>query len=138
MKAILVHTTKKREIVDITDLINLELKADDFDIGLCNLFVLHTTSAITTADLDPGTDLDMLDAFEAFIPDLKYRHPHDPSHVADHILSTLIGTSLVVPVRNGELVLGDWQRVVLIELNGSRERKIILTYMPSASELRSF
>jgi secondary thiamine-phosphate synthase enzyme len=91
------------------------------------LFILHTTAALTTADLDPGTDLDMLDAFEAMIPKLRYRHPHNPEHVPDHILSALIGTSVALPFERGKLILGTWQRVVLIELDGPRERQLVVT-----------
>jgi secondary thiamine-phosphate synthase enzyme len=69
----------------------------------------------------------MLDAFQAMIPKLAYRHPHNPQHVPDHILSSLIGTSLIVPIKERRLVLGTWQRVVLIEFNGPRERKIIIS-----------
>lgn len=94
-----------------------------------HLFLLHTTAALTTADLDPGTDLDMLDAFEEMVPKLKYRHPHDPEHVPDHILSAMIGTSLLVPVENGELVLGTWQRVVLMEFDGPRERQVHMSFV---------
>ncbi len=122
MPTIVVKTKKAKEIVDITDLVYkvIEGKSD----GLCYLFLKHTTAALTTADLDPGTDLDMLDAFEAMIPRLKYRHPHNPAHVPSHILSSLIGTSLALPIENGKLVLGAWQRVVLIELDGPREREV--------------
>ena len=87
---------------------------------------MHTTAALTTADLDPGTDLDMLDAFEKMIPKLQYRHPHDPSHVPDHILSALIGNSLTLPVENQKLILGQWQKVVLIEFSGPRDRQIVV------------
>ena len=101
-----------------------------FRSGICNLLILHTTAALTTADLDPGTDLDMLDAFEAMVPKLRYRHPHDPAHVPDHILSSLIGTSVALPFERGKMLLGTWQRVVLIELDGPREREIVLTITP--------
>ncbi len=94
---------------------------------MCHLTVLHTTAALTTADLDPGTDLDLLDAFEAMVPKLRYRHPHDPSHVGDHILSALIGTSVTQPVENGRLVLGTWQRIVLVELDGPRTRQVVVS-----------
>lgn len=124
MIEIIIKTQKAKEVVDITDEINKKLKEKDFKEGLCHLFLAHTTAALTTADLDPGTDLDMLDAFQAMIPKLVYRHPHNPQHVPDHILSSLIGTSLIVPVKERRLVLGTWQRVVLIEFNGPRERKI--------------
>src|SRR5580700_11849110 len=89
-----ISTHRKREIVDITDQVARHLPRET---GVCCLNVLHTTAALTTADLDPGTDLDMLDAFEAMMPKLRYRHPHNPEHVPDHILSSLIGTGLTPP-----------------------------------------
>jgi len=123
---IVIKTKKHKEVIDITEKINELLKKENQEEGLVFLFTLHTTCALTTADLDPGTDLDMLDAFENMIPRLKYRHPHDPSHVGDHIMSSIIGTSLALPFENKNLILGTWQRVVLIELNGPRERNIYI------------
>lgn len=125
-----IETHRKREIVDITDQVNRCLAGTAR--GICFLNVLHTTAALTTADLDPGTDLDMLDAFEAIVPHLKYRHPHNPEHVPDHILSTMLGTALTLPVERGELVLGTWQRVILVELDGPRPRKVTCAVMPLA------
>jgi secondary thiamine-phosphate synthase enzyme len=127
MRTLSIKTHKKREILDITDAVQSALKTDKN--GICHLTVLHTTAALTTADLDPGTDLDMLDAFEALIPKLRYRHPHDPSHVPDHILSALIGTSVTQPVEKGRLVLGTWQRIVLAELDGPRTRNVVVTFL---------
>jgi secondary thiamine-phosphate synthase enzyme len=121
-----VSTHRKREIVDITDQVERHLPAAS---GICCLNVLHTTAAVTTADLDPGTDLDMLDAFKAMMPKLHYRHPHNPEHVPDHILSSLIGTALTLPVESGSLVLGTWQRVILVELDGPRKRELTLTFL---------
>ncbi|HLH08268.1 MAG TPA: secondary thiamine-phosphate synthase enzyme YjbQ [Terriglobales bacterium] len=129
MQRLKIKTQRKRQIVDITDRIQSALQKQSAATGLCQLTVLHTTAALTTADLDPGTDLDMLDAFEALIPKLHYRHPHNPAHVPDHILSTLIGTSLTQPVDSGELVLGTWQRIILVELDGPREREVVLTFV---------
>ncbi len=126
MQIIEIKTKKHKEVVDITDEIRKYLEKQEKEEGLVFLFALHTTCALTTADLDPGTDLDMLDAFENMIPKLKYRHPHNPSHVGDHIISSIIGTSLLLPFKNKSLILGTWQRVVLIEFDGPRERKIIL------------
>ena len=129
MTELTIKTRKKRDVVDITDGINSFLKSEKAKSGLVHLFVTHTTAALTTADLDPGgTEQDYLDAFEQMIPRLEYRHPHNPSHMPDHILSSLIGTSLTVPVKDGELVLGTWQRVVLVELDGPRERRVIVSF----------
>ena len=128
MQRIILKTRKKREILDITETVEALLQTNySLATGICNLLILHTTAALTTADLDPGTDLDMLDAFEAMIPKLRYRHPHNPAHVPDHILSTLIGTSVALPFECGKLVLGTWQRIVLIELDGPRQRDLVVT-----------
>ena len=128
MQRVKVRTRKKREIVDITETVQSHLKEGFADFfGICHLSILHTTAALTTADLDPGTDLDMLDAFDKMIPKLHYRHPHDPEHVPDHILSTLIGTSVSIPVEEGRLLLGTWQRIVVVELDGPREREMVMT-----------
>jgi secondary thiamine-phosphate synthase enzyme len=129
MQRIHIKTHRKREIVDITDQVQSALQNKNSATGLCQLTVLHTTAALTTADLDPGTDLYMLDAFEAMMPKLRYRHPHNPAHVPDHILSSLIGTSVTQPVESGELVLGTWQRIILVELDGPREREVALTFV---------
>src|SRR5580704_658578 len=127
MHRLTIPTHRKREILDITDEVSALLPAAT---GVACLNILHTTAALTTADLDPGTDLDMLDAFEAMMPKLRYRHPHNPAHVPDHILSSLIGTALTVPVEAGALVLGTWQRIVLVELDGPRERELVLSITP--------
>jgi len=128
MHRLTIATHRKREIVDITDQVKEHLHGAS---GIACLNVLHTTAALTTADLDPGTDLDMLDAFEAMMPKLHYRHPHNPEHVPDHILSSLIGTALTLPVENGSLVLGTWQRVILVELDGPRKRELTLHILQS-------
>ena len=61
----------------------------------------------------------------------RYRHPHNPEHAPDHILSSLIGTTLTLPVEAGSLVLGTWQRVILVELDGPRQRELKLHFLKS-------
>lgn len=121
---IIIESQKNKEIIDITNKVESFLKLYNIKKGVCIIFAIHTTCALTCADLDPGTDLDFLDAFEKIIPRIKYRHTHDPKHVGDHILSSVIGPSVAVFVENGKLVLGSWQRLVLIELSGPRKRTL--------------
>ncbi|OGZ60925.1 MAG: hypothetical protein A2919_00150 [Candidatus Spechtbacteria bacterium RIFCSPLOWO2_01_FULL_43_12] len=121
-----VESQKSKEIIDISDLVNSHLKKLGVKEGICHLFVTHTTCALACADLDPGTDQDILEALEKMFPKGRYRHPHDPSHVGEHILSSIIGQSLFIPVQNGKLILGTWQRIILIELSGPRLRNLIL------------
>lgn len=138
MRKLKIGTEQRRQVVDITEQVGLVLAKDYSGVsGVCHLCVLHTTAALTTADLDPGTDLDMLDAFEHLIPKLNYRHPHNPVHVPDHILSALVGTSISLPVEAGELLLGTWQRVVMLEFDGPRSRELTLVVTAEAAKTKS-
>ena len=126
-----IQSKRKKEVVDITDAVDEALGKSNISAGVCVLFLKHTSAALTTADLDPGTDLDYLDAFEAIVPKLHYRHPHDPSHVGDHIMSAMIGNSLTIPIQKGQLDLGTWQRVIMVEFSGPREREVTITVLQS-------
>lgn len=130
MEKILVTTKQKREVVDMTVDVEELIRDLGFKDGLCHLFVTHTTAALTAADLDPGADLDMLDAFEAMVPKLDFRHEHDPEHMPDHIMSAIIGPSITVPVEGGLLQMGNYQRIVLVEFNGPRNRDVMFNFTP--------
>lgn len=122
-----ISTQNKDQVVDITEEVEKILEKQEKESGLCNIFVQHTTCAITTADLDPGTDEDFLDFLRGIEPDISYNHPHDPNHAPDHFHSSVIGPSVVIPFANQQLLLGTWQRVVLVELDGPRERHVVVT-----------
>jgi secondary thiamine-phosphate synthase enzyme len=126
IKKFAINTTQTKEVVDLTSRLNELISETEINHGWGSLFVLHTTCCLTTADLDPGTDQDYLQAIERIFPQGNYRHPHDPNHVGDHIMSSIIGPSVDFPIENGSLKLGTWQKVVLIELNGPRERELML------------
>lgn len=128
METLTISSKNKKEVIDITPQVEGVLQNLGVKDGVCHLFLTHTTAALTTADLDPGAEEDILDALKELIPKLPYRHPHNPAHMPDHILSAIIGTSLTVPVKDGQLILGTWQRVVLIELDGPRERQIVVNF----------
>lgn len=129
---ICVSSKRKKEIIDITGEIQRLVKKSKIDSGICVIVVEHTTCSLATMDLDKGTDLDFLDAIEKMFPKGNYRHPHNPSHVGDHIMSSIIGQSLIMLIENGKLILGTWQRAVLIELKGPRERIISLKKIRSS------
>lgn len=125
-----IKTKSHKEIIDLTELINSKLKDVTPKDGLCHLFVTHTTCSLATADLDPGTDQDILETIDKIFPKGNWRHPHDPGHVGEHIMSTLVGQSLMLSFSNKKLVLGTWQRVILVELSGPRQRNLILQFLP--------
>jgi secondary thiamine-phosphate synthase enzyme len=125
MKKITIQTQQEKAVIDITSQVSEIIGQES---GVAHLFLQHTSAAISTADMDPGgTDLDYLNAWQEIMPDLDYNHPHNPEHMPDHILATTIGPSLAVPIQNGQLQLGTWQKIVLCEFNGPRERTILIT-----------
>jgi secondary thiamine-phosphate synthase enzyme len=121
-----VKTKKLKDIVDLTPKLNRIIQGKDFQSGVCHVFLLHTTAALTTGEIGEGTEQDLLEVAEKIIPKIKFRHAHDPSHAWSHMAASLIGASLTVPVKNGELRLGTWQSVLLVELDGPRERQLVV------------
>ena len=128
-KPITIKTRSYKQVIDITDSVERVVAASGKKAGLCNVFVLHTTAGITTGEAIEGTDEDLMETLERIIPDMKFRHAHDPSHAPDHMISSILGPSLTVPIHNGKLMLGTWQRILLVECNGPRERELAVTVL---------
>ncbi|OQW37550.1 MAG: hypothetical protein A4E19_12780 [Nitrospira sp. SG-bin1] len=125
-----IKTTATKEIVDLTDRLETVVRKANFQGGLCALFVTHTTAALTTGEIGEGTDDDLLEVVEEMIPQIRFQHAHDPSHAWSHMASSILGPSLTVPVSAGKLMLGTWQSVLLVELDGPRERTVQVTLIP--------
>jgi secondary thiamine-phosphate synthase enzyme len=126
-----VSTTDRKQVVDLTDRIEALIRRAKMQEGLCSLFVTHTTAALTTGEIGEGTEEDFLQVVEQMIPSIHFRHAHDPSHAWSHMASSILGPSLTIPISAGKLVLGTWQSVMLVELDGPRERNVHVTLVPS-------
>ena len=87
--------------------------------GLLNIFVPHATAGLVVVELGAGSDDDLLAALDRLLPrDDRWRHRHgSPGHGADHVLPLLASASLTVPVVGGELALGRWQSIALVDPN---------------------
>ncbi|MBI2008963.1 YjbQ family protein [Candidatus Saccharibacteria bacterium] len=121
-----IHTDRERQVIDITDEVQKLVSSDNSSV---TVFAAHTTCAVTTADLDPGAGEDLAAAIWEMVPKLDYSRHHNPAHMPAHIASSVVGPSVIIPVRTGKLVLGTWQRVILIELDGPRERKLVVSVL---------
>ena len=126
-----ISTTTRKQVVDLTDRIETMIRKAKMQEGLCTLFVAHTTAALTTGEIGEGTEEDFLHVVEQMIPRIQFRHAHDPKHAWSHMASSILGPSLIVPVSAGKLVLGTWQSIMLVELDGPRERDVHVTILPS-------
>jgi len=123
-----VRTTARWEILLITGEIQRALGGLTPGDGICTIVVPHTTCAISVNEnADPDVPTDLVKALQAMIPDVRFRHGEGNSDA--HLLSMMIGASLSWPYRNGKLVLGTWQGIYFIELDGPRERKVTV-YVP--------
>jgi secondary thiamine-phosphate synthase enzyme len=128
-KTITISTSKPRQVIDITAKVEQSIAETAITEGLCNLLVTHTTAALTTGEALEGTDEDLMEVLDRIIPKIRFRHAHDPSHAPDHMISSILGASLTIPLASGELKLGTWQRILLVECNGPRKRDVVLTVL---------
>ena len=119
-----VKSQKRTQLIDITSDINNLIKNSGIDQGLCMVFVPHTTAAITINEsADPSVKSDILMILNQIIPwEADYRH-HEGNSPA-HIKSTLVGSSELIAIENGRLVLGTWQGIFFCEFDGPRNRKV--------------
>jgi secondary thiamine-phosphate synthase enzyme len=124
-KTLRVRTKAREEILIITDEVQQALGELTTGDGICTIVTPHTTCAISVNEnADPAVRTDLTKALRAMIPSVIFRHAEGNSDA--HLLSTIIGTSLSWPYRNGRLLFGTWQGIYFIELDGPRERKVMV------------
>ncbi|MDX1582007.1 MAG: secondary thiamine-phosphate synthase enzyme YjbQ [Thermoanaerobaculia bacterium] len=118
-----VRTSSREEIILVTDLVNEAIGETGVESGLCTIFTPHTTAAITiNENADPDVCSDLVRAFRAMIPDVRFDHGEGNSDA--HLLSAIIGPSVPVAVERGRLRLGTWQGIYFVELDGPRSRTV--------------
>lgn len=101
--------------------------------GLMSVFVPHATAGVAILETGAGSDSDLLQALDDLLPAEpgRWRHEHgSPGHGRDHVLPAFISPSVTVPVLNGELQLGTWQSLVLVDTNvDNQTRKVQLSFL---------
>jgi len=124
LRYIEVKSRARTELIDITaDVTELVRKAN-VNNGVCYLFVLHTTAGITVNEgADPAVQRDMNTFLTRLVPNDPY-FTHSEGNSDAHIKSTLVGTSQLLLIDNGKLLLGTWQSVYFCEFDGPRQRRI--------------
>ena len=101
--------------------------------GLLSVFAPHATAGVALMELHSGSEPDLVEALERILPrDDRYRHRHGSrGHGADHLLPVLVSPSIVIPVVNGQMALGTWQSLVLVDLNADNpHRRVRLSFLP--------
>lgn len=125
--------TSDRRVLDITEQV-LAFAREDGSDGLLSVFVPHATAGIAVMETGAGSEVDLEAAVERLLPrDASYSHSHgSPGHGADHLLPVFVSPSLVLPVQGGEVVLGTWQRVVLVDTNRENNRRQVVLSMAAS------
>jgi secondary thiamine-phosphate synthase enzyme len=122
-----VTTSRQAELLDVTAQVNDAVRQSGIERGQCNIFVPHTTAAVIVSEnWDPDVTHDLLAHLEKLVPrQAGYRHGEGNAQA--HILSVMLGTSLNLPVEDGQLRLGRWQGVMFAEFDGPRRRSVIVS-----------
>ena len=127
---LLIHTSRKYQVIDITSQVAEAVNKASISDGLCHVYVAHTTAAITINEkADPNIGVDLVDALNRLIPEGVWQHDKIDDNGAAHIKASIIGPGETIPVRNGQLLLGTWQAVMLVEFDGPRTRQLVVSVL---------
>jgi secondary thiamine-phosphate synthase enzyme len=120
--------------LDITERVREAVAELGGETGLCHVMVLHSTAAVVVNEFaDPNIGRDLTDALERVIPEKSdWLHDRIDDNAHSHIKAALLGPSETVPLAGGELVLGAWQRLLLLEFDGPRERRVHVQIVSSS------
>jgi secondary thiamine-phosphate synthase enzyme len=123
-----VETNGTIDVVDVTEQVAADVP--EIETGVCVVFVNHTTAAVSINEAEPR----LIDDIAQFVENLSapdgWEHDTLDGNADAHLRSSLLGRSVSVPVRDGELALGTWQSILLIECDGPRNRSLSVTVLP--------
>ncbi|MBA4422808.1 MAG: hypothetical protein C0390_06850 [Syntrophus sp. (in: bacteria)] len=126
MTTFTVSTQTRCEMIDITERVTESVRKSGIREGLCQVFIPHTTAAVTiNENADPDVPRDILAALDRIVP-LSNQYRHTEGNAAAHIKASLFGASQTVFIKEGHLVLGTWQSLFFCEFDGPRTRKILV------------
>ena len=129
--SLLVQTDRRIELVDITDTVMQRVRQSGIREGMASLWSMHTTCALFINEAQKALHADILRVLEAIVDrDAEWMH-NDPRHsdcdrmnADSHLRAMLLGHSIALQISGGEPVLGQWQRVLVAEMDGPRARTI--------------
>ena len=125
-----IETRGENDVINITGQTSKALEESKLQDGIITVFISGSTAAITTIEYEPGLKQDFPRMLSRIVPkNIEYQHDntwHD-GNGHSHIKASLIGPSMTIPFKDGNLMLGTWQQIVLLETDTRpRQRKIIL------------
>jgi len=123
-----INTSLPVELVDITDNVKDEVRKTGIQNGLCVVSTRHTTSSIIINENESGLRTDIIDLLDKLIPpSAGYQHDRIDNNADAHLKAVMLGSSETIPIIEGRLELGTWQRVFFVEFDGPRKRNVNIT-----------
>ncbi|MBA7560908.1 YjbQ family protein [Candidatus Atribacteria bacterium 1244-E10-H5-B2] len=123
LKEITIQTNTQAQILDITTQVQKVVSESGIAEGLCCVFVPHTTAGVTiNENVDPSVKQDIVMELNKIIP-FDDNYSHSEGNSAAHIKASIIGSSVNIPLKNNNLLLGTWQGICFCEFDGPRTRK---------------
>ena len=119
-----VRTSRRAQLVDVTEKVALAVNQSGVAEGTCHVFVPHTTAGVT---INEGADPDVAGDIESHLGEIVPKEAafeHAEGNSDSHIKTALVGASCTAPVRGGKLALGTWQAIFLCEWDGPRTRRV--------------
>jgi secondary thiamine-phosphate synthase enzyme len=122
-----IRSESREEMIDISDRVARAVEERRELEGACVVFTQHTTCGLTVNEnADPDVQTDMLGFLRRLIPQYEENFKHFEHNSDAHIKSSLVGSSVTVPIEGGKLCLGRWQGIYLCEFDGPRERTVLV------------
>jgi len=125
-KFLTISTTNRYQLIDITNQIEKLIEKSKINNGICFIFVPHSTAAVILTENEAELKNDWLQVLKKLVEGFEFEHNQIDNNADSHILAGILGQGKVLPIENGKLQLGTWQQIFLVELDGPRERKVIV------------
>jgi|SRR5215831_21215667 len=131
MKTVQIETQRKQEMLNVTEVLEQAIRASGVRNGIAGIYSQHTTASLFISEFQSALVDDVGEFLRYLVEeDLPYRHncPElsdcDRRNAASHLRSILLSHSVLLPVHDGKPVLGEFQSVILAELDGPRHRTL--------------
>lgn len=126
------NTKRQVEVIDITSSIEQAVKESNIERGICLIYSTHTTTGIVVNEAEPGLVQDIIRLMGSVVPEgAGYLHDRNDGNAHAHLQAVLLGNSAVIPIEDKRPVLGTWQKILFVELDGPRRRRV---YVKSIGE----
>ncbi len=132
METFNVRSNKAIEFIEITHQVQNLVRQEDRGNGLAYVFIPHTTAGVTiNENADPTVIQDIIADLQRLIPSRQPYYTHREGNSASHFMTSLMGSSVIVPIKGGQIALGTWQGIFLCEFDGPRTRKVHVRFIPT-------